>query len=99
MVLIFYTAESRISHNLNMGIPLHFLSESWTGEQSPLFSQVRENCIRMKTCSTVFLAIAITVTPLTNRCSTKISLLWHEVLMMLLSVPQSLKILSKYTPT
>ena len=45
----------------------------------------------MKTGSTAFLALAIMITLLTNRCSTKNSLLWQEVLVMFLSVPQLLK--------
>ena len=43
--------------------------------KSYLFSNKRK-IIRMKICSTVFLAIPITITLLTNRCSTKNSLLW-----------------------
>ena len=49
--------------------------------------------IRMKTRSTAFLGITIMI-PLTNRCSTKNSLLWQEILMMFLSVPQPLKLLA-----
>ena len=52
----------------------------------------------METCSTDFLAIAIMITLLTNRCSTKNSLPWQEILMMLLSVLQPLTFLSKYFP-
>ena len=45
----------------------------------------------MKTCSTAFLVLAIMITLLTNKCSTKNSLLWwQEILMMFLSVPQPL---------
>ena len=44
----------------------------------------------MKTCSTAFLVIAIMITLLSNKYSTKNSLLWQEILMMFLSVPQSL---------
>ena len=44
----------------------------------------------MKTCSTAFLVIAIMITLLSNKCSTKNSLLWQEILMMFLSVPQPL---------
>ena len=44
----------------------------------------------MKTCSTAFLVIAIMITMLTNKWSTKNSLLWQEILMMFLSVPQPL---------
>ena len=44
----------------------------------------------MKTCSTAFLVIAIMITLLSNKCSTKSSLLWQKILMMILSVPQSL---------
>ena len=52
----------------------------------------------MKISSIAFLAIAITITLLTNRYSTKNSLLWREISMMLLSVPQPLKLLSKQLP-
>ena len=45
----------------------------------------------MKTCSTRFLAIVNMVILLTNRWSTKNSLLWQEILMMFLSAPQPLK--------
>ena len=44
----------------------------------------------MKAYSTGFLVIAIMITLLSNKCSTKNSLLWQEILMMFLSVPQSL---------
>ena len=44
----------------------------------------------MKTCSTAFLVIAIMITLLSNKCSTKNSLLWQKILMMFLSVPQPL---------
>ena len=44
----------------------------------------------MKTCSTVFLVTAIMITLLSYKCSTKNSLLWQEILMMFLSVPQPL---------
>ena len=43
----------------------------------------------MKACSTAFLVIAIMITLLTNKCSTKNSQLWQEILMFL-SVPQPL---------
>ena len=42
---------------------------------------------------TTFLAIAIMITLSTNRCTTKNSLLWQEILMFL-SVPQPLKLLA-----
>ena len=45
----------------------------------------------MKTCFTGFLAIANMIAPLTNRCSTKSSLIWQETLF--LSVSQPLKLL------
>ena len=48
----------------------------------------------MKTRPIAFLAITIMITLLTNRCSTKNSLLWQEILMMFLSVPQPLKLLA-----
>ena len=48
----------------------------------------------MKTGSTAFLAPAIMIALLTNRCSTKNSLLWQEVLVMFPSVPQLLKLLA-----
>ena len=44
----------------------------------------------MKTCFTAFLVIAIMITLLGNKCSTKNSLLWQEILMTFLSVPQPL---------
>ena len=40
--------------------------------------------------TSVSLAIATTLTLLTNRCSTKNNLLWHEILMILLSVATSI---------
>ena len=48
----------------------------------------------MKTRSTTFQAIVIMITLLTDRCSTKNSLLWQEIWMMFLSVPQTLKLLA-----
>ena len=48
----------------------------------------------MKTHSAAFLAIAIMINFLTNRCSTINSLLWQEISMMFLSVPQPLKLLA-----
>ena len=44
----------------------------------------------MKTRSSAFLTIAIMITLLTNKCSTKKSLLWQEILIIFLSVPQPL---------
>ena len=44
----------------------------------------------MKTSSTVFLVTAIMITLLSNKCTTKSSLLWQEILIMFLSVTQSL---------
>ena len=52
----------------------------------PCFLEYEKNCIRMKIISTAFLAIAITITSLTNRFNTKYSLLWQKILMMLQSV-------------
>ena len=49
----------------------------------PCFLKYKKNCIKMKTCSTAFLVIA-------NKYSARNSLLWQEILMMLLSVPQPL---------
>ena len=37
----------------------------------PYFLKQEENCIIIKVCSIAFVAIAITITLLTNRCSTK----------------------------
>ena len=65
----------------------------------PCFLKKEKNCITMKTRSTVFLAIAIMITLLTNRISTKNSLLWQEILMMFLSVPQTLKLLANIFPS
>ena len=50
-------------------------------------------------CSTTFVAIAMTIILLTNRCSKKNKLLlWWETFIMLLSVPQPLKLLIKRFP-
>ena len=62
------------------------------------FLEQEKNCTRTKKRSTTFLAIAIMITLLTNRCRTENSLLWWEILVILLSVPQLLKLLRKYFP-
>ena len=64
----------------------------------PCIIKKEKNYIRMKIRSTAFLATAIAITLLTNRCSTKNSLLRGKIFMMLLSVPKPLKLLSKYYP-
>ena len=61
-----------------------------------IFSSKRKIVLEWKHSLLPLLAIAIMVTLLTNRCNTKNNLLWLEILIMLLSVPQSLKLLSKY---
>ena len=90
---------------LNMGIPLHFssdifiryfLSESWTGEKSPMFSRVREKL--HKNGNTLYCLSDYCHYDYSNRCSTKNSLLWLEFLMMLQSILEPLKPLSKHFP-
>ena len=64
----------------------------------PCFLGYDKSCIRVKIPSPAFLAIAVTITLLTNRCSTKNSLLRQEILMMLQSVLEQLKLLIKHFP-
>ena len=52
----------------------------------------------METLPTAFPSITVAITLLTNRCCTKNSLLWWEILIMLQSVPHPLKLLSKHSP-
>ena len=42
LIILYIHCKKQNLTYLNVGIPLRFLSESCTGEQSPLFSQVRE---------------------------------------------------------
>ena len=79
-VFILYTARSRIWHIQTwqshwIFLRYYFWSESSTDEKvknHPCFLGYEENHIRMKILSTAFLAIAITITLLTNKCSTKV---------------------------
>ena len=75
---ILYTAESRILHTKH-GNPitffiryfhmiLFFVKQSHGQVNNhPCSLKQEKNCIRMKTCCTVFLAIAIMITLLSNR--------------------------------